>query len=58
MSTLEEEITSPNANPGVLVAEGGDIWKDGEQGTCPPKSRCEASCRGLRGTGMESSQGR
>jgi hypothetical protein len=48
--------TPPKVNPGILVAEGGNIWKDGEQGNGPPKRKCEASCRGLNVIGVESSQ--
>jgi hypothetical protein len=45
MSSLKEERTLPNANPDVLIAEGCDTRKDGEQGNGPRKPRREASCR-------------
>jgi hypothetical protein len=45
----------PLQNPtlGILVMEGGGGGSlDGEQGSGPPKPRCEVSCRGLHGTGV------
>jgi hypothetical protein len=50
-----DELThgKPLQNPtlGVLIAEGG-MFLGGDQGSGPPKSRCEVLCWGLHGAGV------